>query len=422
MQALHTDTPPVVWVDDVAAPIATASAARLQPLAEQTLSILHSVFHLHGLCLNLSRGKTEAVLMHRGHESNQFRTALFDRPEPPRLVASTDSHVFQVNVVASYRHLGSKMAMDADIAPELDARLGMARSAYNEMRKPIFNNRHIPAAGRLQLFQSLIMSRLFYGSATWCYITSAQMRSIEHTLTTYYRRILDDGWWHGSCTPAQDLHALHRLPSFRIVLAKTRLIYLRHLALHGLDFHLDLLRQEFTFGTGWLCEVFTDLQWMHACAPLPFPLADDVRDQDWDLLFQHLRDCTSWKAKVNGAVRKHLLREMIAHETQQLHTEALRTLQTVGVQLDEPPAPPTSEDTFHCDECEVAFPTARQLANHQWSCHGSRSIESGYIQPQCVLDVSKTIGLVLGFTNTFAIVLTDVGIASIWRANQMNLW
>jgi hypothetical protein len=52
--------------------------------------------------------------------------------------------------------------MNADIEHEILTRIATARQAFEELKRPIFSNRHIPIEGRLQLYNSLIISRLLY--------------------------------------------------------------------------------------------------------------------------------------------------------------------------------------------------------------------------------------------------------------------
>ena len=76
--AIGAAAPPVTWVDDLAVPLATASAEDLIPIVQETTAILHATFQRFGMSLNMAHGKTEVVLMYRGREANKFRTKLFD--------------------------------------------------------------------------------------------------------------------------------------------------------------------------------------------------------------------------------------------------------------------------------------------------------------------------------------------------------
>ena len=75
--------------------------------------------------------------------------------------------------------------MGLDITKEIEARLGSARQAFEEMKLAIFLNKRLPVAARLQLFHSLILSRLFYGCAVWTDVPLTIMKRIDAALMTY---------------------------------------------------------------------------------------------------------------------------------------------------------------------------------------------------------------------------------------------
>lgn len=178
------------------------------------------------MTLNLSAGKTEAVLMFRGAGAYKCRARTFDREHNPGLVVTTDTHILTLRIVASYQHLGARFAMDADSDQEIQARICSARKAFEEVKKPVFLNRHIPAKGRVQLYSSLILSRLLYGCATWSDITAANLHQLESMVIGHYRRIYNDGFWQQSQTSNQEFCHKHQLPSFRVSWARHRLICL----------------------------------------------------------------------------------------------------------------------------------------------------------------------------------------------------
>ena len=117
----------------------------------------------------------------RGEGASQCRKDLFVKDNHPTVISvATETHVLSVRVVASYRHLGVKFAVNLDIDKEVQARPGAARQAFEQMKKPIFLNRALPVSGRIAFFQSLILSRLLYGSA----ILSEHVRTIGSFIPT----------------------------------------------------------------------------------------------------------------------------------------------------------------------------------------------------------------------------------------------
>ena len=82
------------------------------------------------------------------------------------MIVPTLTHILTLRVVAAYKHLGARFLMDADLEQEITARIGSARQAFEEVKRQIFLNKAIPVKGRVQLYSSLILSRLFYGCST----------------------------------------------------------------------------------------------------------------------------------------------------------------------------------------------------------------------------------------------------------------
>ena len=100
------------------------------PLIKDVIRLLHSTFRDHGMTMNFESGKSEAVIMYRGKGASAHKPALFDSETPPCIVASTESHVLTLKVVATYRHLGARFTMNADIENEIISRIAMARQAF----------------------------------------------------------------------------------------------------------------------------------------------------------------------------------------------------------------------------------------------------------------------------------------------------
>ena len=191
--ALGTFVPPIVWVDDVAISLTTTSASPMEPLIQDTIRAVHSAFRSRGLTLNLDRGKSEIVVMFRGAGANRCRTGLFDIEQTPSITTATDSHILTMRVTSEYKHLGVRFAMNLDYEKEIKARIGAARQAFEQMKKPIFLNQAIPVQGRLILFQSLLLSRLLYGCAAWAELSATAYRHLDATFVTFYRKICNVG-------------------------------------------------------------------------------------------------------------------------------------------------------------------------------------------------------------------------------------
>ena len=156
--ALGIEVPVIAWVDDVAFPVITETAALLDITVAHVMVQVHQVFAKYGLRLNMSPGKTEA-LSYEGEGAADCRRARFidDHGRLP-VPDHPDLHV-----VVCYTHLGTIASQSMSVAAELKTRVGKASNAFRQMRETIFHNRHIPVRTRLQLLEPLVLSILMYG-------------------------------------------------------------------------------------------------------------------------------------------------------------------------------------------------------------------------------------------------------------------
>ena len=296
--------------------------------------------------MNFEKGKTEVVLMFRRPGSNQQRTLTFDKPTQPSLVIATPSHTLTLRIVAAYKHLGARFAMDADLHQEIQQRSASARQAFEELKRPIFQNRAIDVKGRQQLYQSLVASRLFYGSAIWSDVSSAQVQQTEALLIGHHRRIHDEGFWKDEKMTDSEFVAMSQMMTFRTMWARNRLVYLQAVSRHGHDFYIDMLLDEFQRNRGWLWEVRTDLQLMQKLVEIPFQIP--VTRDAWQQCFGVLASYKPWKTLIARACQRHRIQEQVATEVGMQHNAILQLLRDHG--------------------CEVVMPTAEAI--HEEQQHG----------------------------------------------------
>ena len=378
-------TPPITWVDDLAVPLATDHPSMLEPVIQKVMQHIHEVFYSRGLQINYDKGKTEAVLMFRGEEADRYRRRFFSSDQEAHIVSSTATHVFSVRAVPSYKHLGIRFQMDADLDHEIQCRSAQARVAFHELRRPIFANKAISTVARLQLLQSLVFSKLLYGCGSWYSIPRRTVQKIDSLLMKFYRSVLNTGFWSSSRSTDDDIRTQHNLPSFRVLLATARLRYLRHVASHDHGFHRQLLLEERGRNNGWLLEVEDDLTWMRACVDFPTMPATPDSVATWQSFLQWLRDeKISWKAWIKRAVRMHHQREDMAQECIAFHKQAMAILKQHGAVLHEPLPDVPSLQLHACPECDATFPTSTGVAVHRAKKHGIHSPLKAFVQsPVC---------------------------------------
>jgi len=383
LQHFPASIPPVTWVDDLAIPLVAMHPSDLIPITEKVLQHVHHVFYSKGLEINYAKGKTEVVVMFRGTDADRHRLAFFSNHQESYVTTSTDTHVFRVRAVASYKHLGIRFQMDSDLNHELHCRLGQARMAFNEVRRPIFRNQSISQRARLQLLHSLIFSKLMYGVGTWYEVPRRVLQKLESAVMRYYRSILDAGFWKSDSGTDAELRARHGLPSLRVMLAVARLRYLQHVSRHAHTYHRELLLTERTFDKGWLYEVEDDLDWMRACADFPDLPPTPDSSLAWADFLQWLRDASpSWKTWLRKALKTHHLRESIAGECMEFHQQIWTTLRESGAILHEPVSDDATTTKHACPECRMVFPTSTGLAVHREKKHGIRCPIKDFVQSE----------------------------------------
>lgn len=392
--ALGAAAPPVTWVDDLAVPLAVASAEELIPMVQETTAILHATFQRFGMSLNMDKGKTEVVLMYRGREANKFRTKMFDTSVPPTIVTSTPSHVLTIRVVPSYRHLGARYTMDLDINEEVASRMAMAKQSYEELRHSVFGNRSLAINARVTLYDSLILSRLLYGCSAWSDIPGTLIRQLDAMIVGHHRRMRNEGFWKDEMMTDDAFVRQFQIQTFRLHLARHRLVYAQHLARHALLVHRDLLHKEFDTGKGWLCELAQDLRWLKNMVDIPFDIP--INQQQWNDLWPVLASWPAWKRLVSRAITRHLAQEKIAWEVESYHDHILAELRLFGGEVDPGLDQDPSQDhvVFRCDACPQSFPSGQQLALHAFRVHGVLAQERHYVQsticPGCLRDHHTT--------------------------------
>ena len=255
------DAPPMTllgpcWMDDLAIPLtATNNEELLQNLRVATSSILDTL-RAHAMTPNLGKGKTEILFKPRGSGTHKWRKQLFGPLAPGYVTALGEYDIYKVNLVNSYLHLGGFTHYSGDLRREIKRRISIAHQSFNKHRKLIFQNGALAMDRRVEIFSSLILSRLMYGAETWTMQDVRTKEYLHSAIIKLYKRLL-------RCSADDhilDEEVLHRLamPSPVTLLRVKRLSYLSSLLNSGPSAHWGLLSQDQT----WLDLIRDDLQWM----------------------------------------------------------------------------------------------------------------------------------------------------------------
>ncbi len=146
-----------------------------------------------------------------------------------------------LSAVPTYEHLGTMFAQSATVQNEITTRIGKAVTAYREMAKHIFHNRHMPIKTRLQLLESLVLPVLLHGCGNWPLLSERQFRKLNHVIISWKRRIANDGFWNAGGTSDWEFQARWRLTPLALRLAKHRLLYAFKLLAHAPGVVIDYM-------------------------------------------------------------------------------------------------------------------------------------------------------------------------------------
>ena len=212
------------FMDDEALFLSCESWSAMAAGLPQLLLDIDRVYRKWGLLLNWEVGKSELLVIFAGPGSRKAPQLLRDafarvptcprrrlrgkqRPPEPGATAFCVPFVDdegvrrEVKIVASYKHVGAVTTALATMTAELNARVTAARTTSAALR-PLLRDRHIRAETKLRLLNSLVISRLLYGSEAWSGISVAMHRRIQSVVMREVRRAV--GCCYTSSGPPSD--------------------------------------------------------------------------------------------------------------------------------------------------------------------------------------------------------------------------
>ena len=395
LQDVHVHVESVVWADDLAIPLATLEPSTLINSVEQALQKVHSLFASKGFILNLQKGKTSVVATFKGVGAAALRKRYQLGTNPGITTRLGNAEAF-VHFVPQYKHLGTVFTSSHEMDQEIATRIGIARSAFAQLAKPIMCNRHLPLKTRLQMFRVLIETKLYFGLGAWAPPSARQIAKLQSALLYMLKRVLrfshDE---HVTCT-VQEVFYKANLALPRARLALDRLMYAQKVWEHSPEMPQHLLHQEAACREdSWLRGLQHDLLWLHAIDPTGLPCivqSDDARPDQLNLteLIEYWQSGNrEWRVRVKRAWRRYHAQEHMMFELIGMHKTFFRTLQKNGATFSPSPVDGNEMDSgeFAC-HCGHTFTTAQGLACHKRFRHHEFAPEHAFIKsntcPACL--------------------------------------
>ncbi|CAE7641216.1 unnamed protein product [Symbiodinium sp. CCMP2456] len=265
----------VVFADDLAsfvtAPEPGALRKALGDVAAATLDVLPE----HGLTANLGPTKTAAIVSVHGRGAREARRELFTVLRGKLPVWPENSGVVHLELVTSYKHLGSVLSWDGSLLSEIKHRMAAGRTAFREGKPRLFACKRIDISKRSALFRSHVLSAILSGCGTWPVLRPSEWKAFSGGIISLYRQLLG---LHAEAWRVTESQILSRtgLPCPRSLLSAERLRFLLLMVRSGPDFAWALMQRFAAFTQGlclaadWLLEAIggcTDLGGIVACWP-----------------------------------------------------------------------------------------------------------------------------------------------------------
>ena len=356
------------WMDDLCIALSADNGVALISKVQSVTGELLDQCLAHAMTPNLAAGKTELMFSFRGSGARNLRVQLFGPSASRVLPVMGEYHMHHVRVVQQYTHLGGILHHSGDLRAEIRRRMGIAHSAFTQHRKLLFANKQFPLARRVELFQSLVLSRLTYGTESWTF-PDVKLKSYLHaTVMRLYRRLLGQA---GDQHLTDDfILSTTGLPSPTELFRMQRLRYLGTLygCRHLVDWGLLNAYQE------WVTLVEDDLRW------LGYQLLDathlhppETHPQEWLALAQH--HPRYWKRLVRRGVLHSIKQRSREQQLIRFHQGIRDYLRLHGLLPEQPDRPPRlSEDqpptTFGCMYCGCRHKSKGGEGAHQNRAHG----------------------------------------------------
>eukprot|EP00435_Cladocopium_sp_Y103_P036537 s605_g9.t1 len=393
----------IAYVDDLAMTLRAPSNDQVLQMTCQATNAIMQASCCRGLDPTFGAGKTELLFSPKGIGTTQTKQHLAAQGQCVEVASVADEQVWKVPVVLTYKHLGTWVNNDAKAKHAVRASLCTARKAWGPLVRPFLAKKHISLTTKMQVFESVVLSRLLFNAHVWSMVTDGELAQWEagfrpmlyalakprlrgHAPFLFSIRTLCG--MCGIMTPTDLLHVA-RLRYLKRILPQCPAV-LWH-AVRSID------DKEGT----WLWNLRKSLQWLVQFSHASFALSVQAPWEDW---FSFIALDSRWKGRLKRA--SHSCREYrrAYAEDQVWHYWLQHALSDDGVvlSLDESPVVPSS--AWSCDLCSARFASKRALAVHAMQLHGYKTVFKHYSHDgqcsHCAKDFHSRIRLCAHFRNS----------------------
>ena len=350
-----------VWMDDMALCLWGASNEGLRRKIGVASSLLLDLFRGHAMTPNLRPGKTELMISPKGHGTRAWRKEMFGPLSTEHFTAVGEYGPYHIHLVTKYVHLGGVLHHSGEVRLELSRRVALAHQAFSKHRKLIYQNNALPLGKRMEIFRSLILSRLLYGSDSW---VLQDILTKHRAHVKLYRRLL--GCAHEANISDDEVLFRLGMPSPTVLLRLARLRYLGSLCNIGNTACWGLLNED----RNWKQLVEDDFAWLWSNLSNTCHLGDPkLHMSRWlEILVWHR---SYWRSLLRRTEKHAIQQQALKYQCTQFHLKIRDLLADNGFW-----SPPPSCDLdvprdlyFGCMRCQMRFKTKGGEGAHMCRAH-----------------------------------------------------
>lgn len=355
------------WMDDLCITVTAQTAQAIETKTGVACSILLDACQRHGVTPNLNKGKTEILFKFRGRGSRTLRTKYFGPSSTGLMTILTEGGSKEIVVVGQYQHLGGLVHHSGETRNEMRRKVAQGHQAFTQHRKILYQNGRLPLKKRSELFQTLVASKVTYGTESWTLMDKLNKQYFHSAYMRLYRRLLKLP--HDQPMQDEDVSTALGLPQPTTVLRVARL---RYLALLYKCEHVtpwSVLRAD----SQWMSLICDDLQWLWdlICSTSKLP-APRESFGPWENVLRYHR--TYWKRLLQRATKLELMHYEDQALLRRLHREAFQHLEETGPLAFRPHhhrlAPDQDHQVFGCMFCRKRFKSHGGEGAHLCKTHG----------------------------------------------------
>ena len=167
------------FVDDVACPIVAPAVDMLRVLPEALHDIDHS-FAFHAMTLNYLKGKSEILMSYAGEGANKLRHSICNDSKSVIQFIGACGKTKSINVVNTYKHVGTRANVSESMVPEIVARIEEMRSIFRSMRRKFISNPSVDLQKKLQVVQSVMLAKGLFNAGGWPVLYHNEYRKVRY--------------------------------------------------------------------------------------------------------------------------------------------------------------------------------------------------------------------------------------------------